>query len=375
MSPDEVFDGGVWADADVQRAKAPVTETEPGQWTLYRHGDVFRAVTDHVTFGSAVSRHVAIPNGMDPPEHTKYRRIIDPYFSRDRIAGLEPVYRELAASLAGPLSQQADMDFMAAFSRPFSVQAQLAFLDWPADIGDALLDWTQRNQDATRSRDRALMKQIADEFEGYVARMLDVARAHEDPSREDVVSRLLRERVDGQPLDDARIVSILRNWTVGEIGTIAASIGIVVGFLAKRLDVQGRLREDPALVPSAIDEILRIYGPLASNRRITTCPVVVGGQKIPEGHRVHINWIAANRDGGVFESPTAFRLDRDPKKNLLYGAGIHYCPGAPLARMELRVALEELLCRTHSIECLSGCAPEPALPPTGGFRVLRLRFR
>jgi cytochrome P450 len=111
-----------------------------------------------------------------------------------------------------------------------------------------------------------------------------------------------------------------------------------------------------------------------ANRRVATRPVVIGGRRIEAGERLSLIWIAANRDGRVFEDPESFRLDRDPASNLLYGAGIHACPGAPLARMELRVVMEEVLKHTSAIAPLPGNPPLNAVYPASGFAVLPLRI-
>src|SRR5690606_35267849 len=104
------------------------------------------------------------------------------------------------------------------------------------------------------------------------------------------------------------IASLLRNWTVGEIGTLSASIGILVHFLAVHGQWQDRLRAEPTFIPQAVEEILRIDGPLATNRRVATCPVEIGGRQIAEGEQVTLNWIAANRDQRAFDDPEAFQL-------------------------------------------------------------------
>jgi cytochrome P450 len=135
------------------------------------------------------------------------------------------------------------------------------------------------------------------------------------------------------------------------------------------------LREQPSLLPGAIDEILRIHGPLVTNRRITTCPVEMGGRKMGAGERISLNWISANRDSDVFDSPDSFRLDRDPTENLLYGAGIHVCPGAPLARMELLTVMETLFRHTEWIEPVAGKPAINAVYPASGFSSLPLRFK
>jgi cytochrome P450 len=135
-----------------------------------------------------------------------------------------------------------------------------------------------------------------------------------------------------------------------------------------------RLRAQPSLLPLAIDEMLRLQDPLAANRRVTTRAVNIGGRAIDAGERISLNWISANRDDRVFEDAAAFRLDRDPADNLLFGAGIHVCPGAPLVRMQLRVTLEEFLKRTHGIELNTDDAPALAVYPASGFATLPMRI-
>ena len=183
----------------------------------------------------------------------------------------------------------------------------------------------------------------------------------------------MNETVDGRPLHDEEVVSIVRNWTAGELGTISACVGIMVRYLAEHGELQERLRREPELLSAAIDEILRMDAPLISNRRITTCPVEIGGRKIPAGERLTILWASANRDEAVFGDPDEFRLDRDPKDNLLYGAGVHVCPGAPLARMELKLFLEALLASTRALSPVPGKPAVRARYPAGGYAKVPLR--
>jgi cytochrome P450 len=171
-------------------------------------------------------------------------------------------------------------------------------------------------------------------------------------------------------LTQPEIVSILRNWTVGELSTIAASAGIVAHFLAEHPEVTEVLRAEPGSIPEAVDEILRIHPPLIANRRRVTQDTHVGGRQLATGERVTLIWASANRDEAVFDDPDQFRFDRDPQANLLYGAGIHVCPGAPLARMELRLMVEELLDGTDLLS-LDG-APTLATYPASGFSELPL---
>jgi cytochrome P450 len=240
---------------------------------------------------------------------------------------------------------------------------------------EPLIHWTTKNHEATLAQDREAMAEVAREFEDFIDAQLETRRRAGAGPDADVTASLMHEKIEGRPLSREEITSILRNWTAGEVGTIAAAVGILAHFVAEHAELQGQLRAQPSLLPAAIDEILRIHGPLVANRRSTTRPVEIGGRKIDAGERLSLIWISANRDGRVFKDPDAFRLDRDPSKNLLYGAGIHVCPGAPLARMELRVVMEELLERTARIEAVPGKSPTNAVYPASGFSNLPLIVR
>lgn len=205
-------------------------------------------------------------------------------------------------------------------------------------------------------------------------RLLDARRRPGAGVSEDVIDGLMKIRVNGVPLTDEDITSILRNWTVGELGSLAASVGILVQHLGFDADLQARLRAEPSLLSAAIDEILRISGPLVLNRRVTTRDAEIGGRYIKAGEQLSLMWIAANRDEQVFNAPGEVRLDRDPRQNLLYGAGIHVCPGAPLARLELRVVMEELLRRSRRIELPPKPAARRAVYPANGWVSLPVKL-
>jgi hypothetical protein len=357
------------------RERCPVAYSDFQGWSLFRHEDVVRVLNDPETFSNAASTHLSVPNGMDPPEHTEYRRLIEPYFRPERMEAFEPDCREIAAELTQSLLGRDEVEFIADFAQSFAVRVQCAFLGWPPDMHEPLRLWTRRNQEATLAQDRAVMAEIAGEFEAYVDGLMRVRREAGTEASDDVTTSFLRARVRGRALRDEEIISILRNWTVGEIGTISAAMGILVHFVANHAHLQRQLRGQPTLLPEAIDEILRVNGPLVANRRITTRPVQIDGREIGAGERISLNWISANRDGRVFEDPGIVRLDRDPAQNLLYGAGIHVCPGAPLASLEMRVAMEELLGRTTHIEPSPGKPSTKAMYPASGFATLPLRIR
>lgn len=187
-------------------------------------------------------------------------------------------------------------------------------------------------------------------------------------------------------MTDEEIVSLIRNWTVGELSTVSATVGVFVNFLARNRAEQDRLRasladgnalEDSSEIALAVEEIMRLEDTLVTNRRVTTRDTELGGRTLPAGSRVTINWASANRDEDAFEDALTYNPHRDQSRNLVYGDGIHVCPGAPLARLELRILLEELLRGTKSIEIADESekpATVNAVYPVSGYSVVRAIF-
>lgn len=370
---------------DTMRQRCPVAHSEYLGWSVFRHADVVAVVTDHEAFSSAVSRYPAVPNGFDPPRHAPYRRLIERYFTPDHMAAFEPVCRALARDLVARIPRGHEFEFIAQFALEYALQAQRAWLGWPEYTVDALRHWTARNHRATLRREREELDAVAAEFDSAVRRVLADERARMDQRAladghqaadaaagavsgtvGSVTAQLLRDTVDGVPLTDEDIVSILRNWTVGELGTMSASVGILVAYLAEHPELQGELRDDPKQLDPAIDEILRMHSPLIANRRVATREVVLGGRTIQAGERVNVNWASANRDETVFGDPDEYQPQKNAAANVLYGRGIHVCPGAPLARLELRVIMEELLAATASIGIAPGTGSGAASRPNTG---------
>ncbi len=354
---------------DTMRRRCPVAWSDYQHWSLFRHQDVMAVLEDHEIFSSAVSTHLSVPNGMDPPEHTPYREVIESYFSAEAMAAFEPHCRIIARTLVASLPLDEPFDLVETFSQVFALRIQCAFMGWPDSYHAPLRQWVKNNQQATLAQDRPAMSRLARQFENYIHQLLEARRQAGNQAPDDNTTRLMREIVNGQPMTDEELTSLMRNWTVGELGTIAASVSIVVNYLVRNPDLQARLRENTEELPAAIDEILRMDAPLISNRRVTTREVSLGGRTIPAGERVTILWASANRDEAVFGDPDAFRPRENHKHNLLYGAGVHVCPGAPLARLELRVLFEELLAHAELTPALDA-TPMRAHFPTGGFRHL-----
>lgn len=359
---------------DELRTRCPVARDESGAWTLFRHADVLRVALDHATFSSDVSSHLQVPNGMDPPAHTAYRAIVDRYYTPEVVGAFEPACRAIAATLVAELPRDMRAAIMTDLAEPFALRVQSAYLGWPERLEEPLRAWTARNRAATLARDPVATAAVADEFDGYITGLLDERRALGDDAPDDLTTRLMHERVDGRPLTDDELVSILRNWTVGELGTISASVGIVVHLLATRPDVQEMLRRYPVTITEATDEMLRIEPPFIASRRVVARPTTLAGRRFERGDRLTALWASADRDEDVFGDPNEFRLGRPGPDNLVYGAGIHVCPGAPLARLELRVLVEELLAATSRIEPWAAELPTRAAYPAGGFTDLSVRL-
>ncbi len=360
-------------DYDNQRNRRPVNRDQHGHWHILGHAQVSQVLHEHAVFSSRVSQYVSVPNGMDPPEHTAYRDIIEPYFSPQQTAAFAPICQAIAEELTQTAFSTGSLELMSALATPFALRIQCAFMGWPESIQEPLSSWMQRSEQANRHRDRPLLSQLAAEFEEMIGALLQSRRQAD--TKQDLTTALLHERVNGRAVTDQEITSILRNWTVGEIGTIAAAIGILAQYLAEHSLLQQQLRDEPELLPAAIDEILRIHGPLVDNRRVTRCPVQLGGQDIAADQRLIINWIAANRDPAAFPDPELFSLDRDPALNLLYGAGIHVCPGAHLARMELLTIVQAMLKHSHRLQLRNDQPAILARYPACGYARLPLQVR
>ena len=357
---------------DEMRERCPVAYSPFLDWSLFRHQDVVDAVEDTRTFSSR-SNHLAIPNGMDPPEHTVYRSALDPFFTDEQMATFEQRCRPVAIELVRDMIARQESDAVTEFAEPFALKSLCLFLGWPIGGWERLLGWTHGNQQAAFLRDRELGRALARMFTAYVTEELQHYRNQGDGAPDSVTTRLMRLTVDGKLLTDVEIVSIVRNWTAG-VGTVAAGIGILLLHLATRQDLQQRLRAEPSVLPQAVDEILRVDGPLVANRRTTTREVEIDGRQIGQGQRISLMWIPADRDPRAFDDPDDVRLDRNEQGNVLFGDGIHYCQGAPLARLQMRIALEELLRQSRHIE-LSGAEPPSRVTfPSNGMLTLSLRI-
>ncbi|SFG78062.1 cytochrome P450 [Neptunomonas qingdaonensis] len=358
------------AYTDELRPQHPVVKNESGEWVLLRHADVVAAALDHERFSSNVSHYLQVPNGLDGDEHTHYREIIERHLSPDALEPFIPVFTRIATDLVAQLPRGKVLDAVSDIGAVFAVRAQCEWLGWPAELEPRLLAWMARNHSATRSGDRARMANVAEQFDEIIRSVVQPRRALAGNAPDDVTTRLCKEEIYGRLLTDAELVSILRNWTGGDLNSIALCIGVILAHIAENPRLIEQLRESgDCEVDAFIDEVLRLDDPFVSNRRITTCPVRIGDQDIPSGAMVKLNWTSANRDEAVFEK-NKFDAKENAAKNLVYGIGKHVCPGRLLATLELRIALQALIVGVQAVELAPDQQAEREVAPVGGFHKL-----
>jgi cytochrome P450 len=349
-----------------------MTESPRGV-TLFRHADVTAAANDPARFSSAASAHRQVPNSLDQPEHTAFRAAIDRFFTPERMAALEPSLRNIAHEIISVLPRDVTVDAVIDIGYPLAVRAQAEWLGWHG-IENELLAWMAENHAASRSLDRTRTATVAAAFDEIVSAQVQRRRRMGSDAPKDPTTELLSVTVNGALLSDADIVSILRNWTAGDLASMAAAVGVIVHFLAAHPEVQAELRAQPGNLAAAIDEMLRIDDPFLVSRRVTTTAVGVEGHVLEPGKRIYLNWTSANRDERVFGDPDAYRPEENATHNLVYGTGIHVCPGRPLATLELVVAVETLLSLTAHVDLAPDAQPIRETYPLGGWRKLPIRL-
>ena len=336
------------------RAQCPVAHADAwgGFWALMRHADVAAAAADSSTFITSVQNVVPKvaftgrrpPLHLDPPEHTPYRRALAPLLTDRRVARYEPVIREICADLLARMAEKGGGDICEEFSARMPIRVFAHWMNLPPEQIDDLAEVGRRYNIAVQSNDIGETKETSLLlYEMARALVAERKRSPLDPG-EDATSALLAARADGEPLPDEMIIGTIRQVLV--VGLIAPTvmIGSMAVHLGRDRALQNKLRADPSLVPAAVDEFLRLYTPYRGFARTAVCDVTIRGRTIPAGEPIALVYASANRDADVFEEPETFRLDRpNMKDSLAFGRGPHMCVGAALGRIELIVALEELL--------------------------------
>lgn len=370
---------------DNLRQQHDVIKNEAGEWVLLRHADVMAAALDDQRFSSQVSRFLQVPNGLDGAEHEHFRTLIDSYLSKDALMPYVPLFKKVATELMSELPKGKTLNAVDDIGAVFAVRAQCAWLCWPTELEPRLLQWMRDNHSASRSKDNARMAQVAQDFDDIIRLVISpyrnadamagmfnasIAKNSIDVNSIDmnsITAQLCCERINGRELSEAELVSILRNWTGGDLGSIALCVGVIIAYIAQHPEqVNVWTKASDSELEAIIDEILRIDDPFVSNRRITTCPVSIGAHKLPKGARVQLNWTSANRDEVVF-GDNGFAPEAHAAANLVYGIGKHVCPGRLLATWQLRIATQALLTYFKDLQLAADFPLEREQPPLGGY--------
>jgi cytochrome P450 len=365
------------------RAECPVAHSSSygGFWALTRYEQVRAAALDDRTFISSVKAVVPSdprglrrpPLNLDAPAHTPYRRALDRTLSRSRLERLEPALRRHAADELQPLLDRGSGDIAQEFGARFPAWVTTEWLNLTPELAPALAATAARWVQAWRTQEAEVVNAMSQKMYAMARELVADRRQHPRPVDDDPASSLLAERVDGEPLDPEQIVGALRQSLV--VGMVAPPIiiGSIAVHLAEDGALQDRLRAEPGLIPAALEEFLRLYAPYRGFARTAAEPVEILGRQILPDEPITLAYASANRDASVFPDPDDFRIDRpNVAEHLAFGRGRHRCPGAPMARLMLQIALEELLARTRSFTAVG--AAEGARMPELGIVSAELRF-
>ncbi|MBB3084399.1 cytochrome P450 [Geodermatophilus sabuli] len=296
---------------------------------------------------------------MDPPQHRKLRTLVSQAFTPRVVADLEPRIAELTDELLDQTGERFDLIDALAYPLPVIVIAELLgipvsdrglFRTW----ADALLGQDVDPDRTVREASDQAMAAVAPTMREMNAYFLDHIRSRRATPGHDLTSKLVQAEVDGNRLADEEIIGFVGLLLIAGHITTTATLGNSVVSFQDNPDAVTEVRADPTLLPAAIEEVLRVRTPFPRLGRITTAETEVAGVRIPAG-QVVLPWLtAANRDERVFPEPHRFDIHRRPNPHLTFGHGIHFCLGAPLARLEARVALRLLLERYRDIEVAGG---------------------
>jgi hypothetical protein len=336
---------------DRLRRECPVAHSDRhgGFWVLSRFADIEAAARDHATFSStSISIPLEIglgglplpPLDQDPPAHTRFRQILLPFFSPTRTAALEPFTRRVAVGLIEGFMTDGRCDAADAFAKPLSIAVVAQILGVEANDRERFGRWISAIVESGATDSEEAARAGADIY-AYFVGLLE-ARRH-DP-RDDLLTFLLDAAVDGEMLSDDERLGCAILLLIAGIDTTWSTLSSSLWYLAQDADSRRAiLAEESAILP-AVEELLRVFAP-TSVARITLSETTVNGTRIEARQPVLLPFPSANRDEGIFEDADRVVLDRTPNRHLAFGAGIHRCLGAHLARMELRVAFQEFLSR------------------------------
>jgi cytochrome P450 len=339
----------VWAEL---RRSCPIAHSDRygASWLPTRYEDVAAIARDVEHFSSRSVSVIAppedeaafLPLGLppissDPPIHTWSRRLLLPWFSHQRVAQYEPPTRELCQRLAAAIVERGHGDAAVDYAQQIPARVIAGVLGVPADLTDTFTGWVRDVLEFAHDEERRQRGRL-----GIVTYLSQEIEARKANPGDDLISDLLHAEVEGEPVPEAHVLGTAALTLVAGVDTTWSSIGSSLWHLAAHPADRERLVAEPELIPIAIEELLRAYSPVTM-ARIVADDVEVAGCPMRAGDRVLLNFAAANRDPEAFPDADTVVVDREQNRHAAFGLGIHRCAGSNLARMELRVAIEEWL--------------------------------
>ncbi|HEY8518289.1 MAG TPA: cytochrome P450 [Candidatus Binatia bacterium] len=390
VNPDIWVEGVPHEAFRLLRRKAPVFWQEmPGSrgfWAITRYDDVVAVSKDPATFssykGGTILRDLPEEDlnntrtmmlNMDPPQHSKYRKLVSQGFTPRRTAMLEPRIRAATTAILDAVAERGECDFVRdiAAELPLIVIAEL--IGVPLEDREKIFELSNRLigfDDPEFQNSENDGKAAAMEMWMYANQL---AQERKNAPRDDLVSLLMTSEVDGEKLSEMEFDSFFLLLAVAGNETTRNLISGGMLALIEHPDERRKLIENPNLIPTAVEEMLRWVSPVSQFRRTATRDTEIRGQKIREGDKVVIYYQSANRDEDVFPDPFKFDVTRTPNNHLAFGIGEHFCLGANLARLEIRVMFEELLRRMPDIE-LAGPVRRLRSNFINGIKEMPVRF-
>lgn len=334
-------------------------DLESQVWHLFRSADVDRVLSDYTTFSSAPARslseersHNPLSNPisstmiqMDPPQHRQFRSLVSQAFTPRMIEQLSPRIAAITNELLDQVASQGEMDVVRdlATSLPVTVIAEL--LGIPASLREDFKRWSDAvlasHEETTEEEKQALFQEIENMFQAFT-QILTFRREH---PQNDLMSALLSASIEGRRLSDQELLGFCVLLLVAGNETTTNMLGNLILCLDEHPNAFARIRADRRLLPGAIEEALRYYSPVKTTMRRTTTEVTLGTQRIEAGQML-CAWIgSANRDEASFPDADQFVIERSPNRHMAFGRGVHFCLGAPLARLEATIAVSTMLDR------------------------------
>jgi len=353
------------------RAECPVARGEQygGYWLLTRYDDVREAARDWRTYTSSVPGVTSIPAAarrtepqlpleVDPPLHARYRALVNPVFSQARIDRLRPRVEAIAITLVDAILEQLQagetVDLVTAYCEPLSIGTLAEFTGLPREDGARWLDWQRRMFDV-RQPDDGL--RATHEMNAYIVALVEERKRHARVG--DFITLLLNSEFEGHRLSDKEVHAFCQLQFGAGFETTADAMSITLHYLAQHPEARAQLAATPELIQPAVEEFFRYATPIQIFGRNATRDLDLHGRHVKQGDVVALSYGSANHDPHVFRDPETCLLDRFQgtagARHLTFGAGIHLCLGAPVARLELGITLREF---TTRVPPLSLAAPD-----------------